>query len=220
MPLIVIPCRAGSTELPEKNFKSLGGQPLWTYTTAVARGLRWPYVLTTDKRGWGLMGDQTMYHRTMIGQAHGQPMFKIVKEVADRYEGDPIVLLQPTSPFRKVDTVMQAVKLLKTAEMDSVVAVAKLPKTHCPDYLCQVRGGELLPWDLTREPPTSRQEARQAYIRTGDVYAFWRQTLRMGSLYGHRCHPLVVPYHEHLSIDSQQDWDRAEALMAAKGVLV
>jgi CMP-N-acetylneuraminic acid synthetase len=62
-----------------------------------------------------------------------------------------------------------------------------------------------------------RQDARQAFVRDGTVYAFWRRTLaEQASIYGRRCVPLVLPACESLTIDTADDWAEAERRMAAR----
>ena len=62
---------------------------------------------------------------------------------------------------------------------------------------------------------TRRQDARPAYSRDGTVYACWRDTIdRSGTIYGERCHPLIVSAADSLSIDSAEDWAEAERRLA------
>jgi CMP-N-acetylneuraminic acid synthetase len=62
-----------------------------------------------------------------------------------------------------------------------------------------------------------RQDARQAYSRDGTVYTCWRRTLeRFGSIYGDDCRPLLIDARDSLSIDSPDDWDEAERLLASR----
>jgi CMP-N-acetylneuraminic acid synthetase len=62
---------------------------------------------------------------------------------------------------------------------------------------------------------TRRQDARAAYSRDGTVYACWRKTIdRFGSIYGDRCHPLIVSASDSLSIDTLDDWAEAERRLA------
>ena len=50
-----------------------------------------------------------------------------------------------------------------------------------------------------------------AFVRDGTAYVFWTRTLReQRSIYGEYCHPLVIPAHESITIDTPDDWDAAE----------
>jgi len=37
----------------------------------------------------------------------------------------------------------------------------------------------------------------------------------MRSIYGTHCHPLIVPSHESITIDTREDWDAAERRLSA-----
>jgi CMP-N-acetylneuraminic acid synthetase len=127
-----------------------------------------------------------------------------------------IVLLQPTSPLRRPDHIRDAVNLLRETNADSVVTVVEIPRHLSPDYVMRIDGGRLMPFLPGGLRITRRQDARPAYSRDGTVYAFRRSTLeRCGGIYGDDCRPLLIDVRESLSIDTQDDWEQAERLLAA-----
>ena len=49
------------------------------------------------------------------------------------------------------------------------------------------------------------------------MYAFRRSTIEQtGGIYGEDCRPLLVDAGDSLSIDSPEDWDEAERLLARR----
>ena len=82
----------------------------------------------------------------------------------------------------------------------------------CPDSIgiIQIYDGRLICW--TSRPAARRQECRPAYSRDGTVYITRREIIEAGSLYGNKCVPLIIPHGESVNIDSEQDWERAEAM--------
>jgi CMP-N-acetylneuraminic acid synthetase len=130
---------------------------------------------------------------------------------ASGWQAEIVVLLQPTSPLRRASHVRDAVGLLRSTGADSVVTVVEVPRHLSPDYVMRIDGGRLVPFLPEGARVMRRQDARPAYSRDGTVYACWRATIeRDGSLYGSRCHPLVIDAAESLSIDTLEDWEEAE----------
>ena len=152
-------------------------------------------------------------------------MVDVVKDVLERVPGPPeqiIVLLQPTQPLRTPAHILRAIWLLEESGADSVVSVVELPRSHSPDWAYAIRpNGQLERWLewygwldqwLAHVPPmpTRRQDLKPAYVRDGTVYAFWRETLASGSLYGQNCRALVIPPEDTCPLDTMADWAEAE----------
>ena len=75
----------------------------------------------------------------------------------ERYRPDILVLLQPTSPFRRAEHIDAAIDLLKSSGADSVVTVVPIPHQFTPSSLMQLQGDRLVPW--TEGPaPLRRQD--------------------------------------------------------------
>jgi N-acylneuraminate cytidylyltransferase len=128
-----------------------------------------------------------------------------------------IVLLQPTSPLRRPWHIRDAVTTLRETKADSVVTVVELPRHLSPDYVMRIEDGLLRPFLADGARVTRRQDARAAYSRDGTVYACWRATLdRFNTIYGERCHPLIVSAADSLSIDSLDDWAEAERRLTGR----
>ena len=86
----------------------------------------------------------------------------------DRQEGyrpDVVVLLQPTSPFRREDHIDAAVDLLISSGADSVVTVMQVPHQFTPESLMQLRGDRLDPF-IEGSTSTRRQHKPVLFART------------------------------------------------------
>ena len=222
----LVPARGGSKGVPGKNLRLLAGRPLIAHAAAAAResGIVDRLVLSTDSdeiadagRACGL---EVPFLRPAELAADDTPMLPVVRHAVDALAGsgwDPevVVLLQPTSPLRRGSHIRDAVGLLRSTGADSVVTVVEVPRHLSPDYVMRIDAGILVPFLREGARVTRRQDARLAYSRDGTVYACWRGTLdRFGTLYGERCHPLVIDAAESLSIDTPDDWAEAERRIA------
>lgn len=239
--LALIPARSGSKGIPGKNFKGFAGKPLIEWAFDVAQETCDGVVLAveadrlSDANALGRSGAKPtlILRRSMESATDDAPMMSVVREVQRNGAvdifcrgWDALVLLQPTSPLRKPEHVREAVRLLEASGAGSVVSVVEIPAHYSPDYAC------LIGSEREGDPPsqrlythdymyldlgeTRRQDASPAYSRDGTVYVIRREVIEHGLLYGEKCVPLIIPPHESANIDTQEDWDRAEALMLAR----
>ena len=224
----VIPARGGSKGVPGKNLRLLGGRSLLAYAADAAResGVIDRLVLSTDdaeiaEAGRGL-NLEVPFVRPPSLATDDAPMLPVVQHAVEalmtlEWVADIVVLLQPTSPLRTPGHIRRAVAMLRESGADSVITVVAVPRHLSPDYLMRMDGDRLVPFLSDRAPVSRRQDARQAYVRDGTVYACWRKTLdQFGSIYGIDSRPLVLESRESLSIDSLDDWDEAERRVSVR----
>jgi CMP-N-acetylneuraminic acid synthetase len=226
--LAIVPARAGSKGVPGKNLRPLAGRLLLEYAAEAARrsGVVDRTILSTDSpeiaAAGRRIGMEVPFLRPTELSTDESPMLGVIHHairVLEERGWTPgiIVLLQPTSPLRQPGHVRQAVELLRATGADSVVTVVEVPKHLSPDYVMRIENGVLRPFLPEGAGVTRRQDARAAFSRDGTVYAFRRDALdRHGSIYGDDCRPLVIPAAESLSIDTPEDWEQAERLLARK----
>jgi len=222
----VVPARGGSQGIPGKNIRQLGGRPLLAYALEVATrsGVVDRVILSTDSEEIAGVGRTCGFEVPFLRPADlaggRSPMLAVIEHAvatleADGWSPEIVIVLQPTSPFRRSEHVRRAVQLLRESKADSVVSVVELPRHFSPDYVMRLDDWRLVPFLPAGERVTRRQDARRAYVRDGTVYACWRRTLvDQHSLYGRACQPLVLDASDALTLDSQDDWAEAERRMA------
>ena len=132
--LCIIPARENSKRLINKNIKKINNQPLIYWTLKLASKIREfkKITVTTDskkilncckefknidsiKRPKNLSNSKS----SMVDVVN-----HVLKKEAQIY--DAVVILQPTSPLRKVNTILKALKIFKTNKYDSLVTVCKI----------------------------------------------------------------------------------------------
>lgn len=232
MPLFLIPARGGSKGIPDKNIADLGGRPLLSYSVEGAiRALRalglgnemHRIILSTDSeriaavgRAEGLTVPFMRPAELSTDTAGSREVILHAMDWADR-EGIPyncLVLLQPTSPFRRVDHILQAMELFDPSTTDMVVSVCEAsanPYYNCFEtdsesgYLHISKGDGLL---------TRRQDAPRAWEYNGAVYVINPQSIRempLGKF------PRRIPYEmsreDSLDIDAPLDLEIARILI-------
>ena len=224
----MIPARGGSKGIPRKNLALLAGRPLIAHTIDAARAserLTRLIVSTDDEEIAGVargLGADVPFLRPARLAADDTPMLDVLQDAMrtlrerEIYEPDILVLLQPTSPFRRAEHIDAAVDLLISSGADSVVSVVPVPHQFTPSSLMTVRGGSLVPWQ-DGPLPSRRQDKPELFARNGPAVIALRPGVLTdhGTLYGQNTRALVMRREESLDIDDLFDLKLAEMLIAA-----
>jgi CMP-N,N'-diacetyllegionaminic acid synthase len=222
----VIPARGGSKGIPHKNLAPVGGRPLLAYTADAARGSRLSRTcVSTDDpaiadaaRRFGL---DVPFMRPAALAADETPMLPVLRHAvaamaADGFAADVVVLLQPTSPFRRAEHIDRAIELLDESGADSVVSVVEVPHQFTPSSVMRLEDGRLRPF---ADGPlvTRRQDKPVLYARNGPAVLATRvRTLDAGSLYGSDIRPLFMTARESIDIDTLDDLALADLLLSTR----
>jgi len=220
----IVPARGGSKGLPNKHLRPLGGQPLLARTAEAARHSRslTRTVLSTDDPAIAAagraLGLDVPFMRPPDLAADEAPMLPVLRHAVETlaregFRADVVVLLQPTSPFRRSEHIDTAVDLLAASGADSVVSVVEVPHQFNPVSVLTLTGGRLQPY-APGPLVTRRQDKPRVYARNGPaVLAVRVAVLEQGQLYGDDCRPLVMTAADSVDIDDQHDFEYAEFLL-------
>jgi CMP-N-acetylneuraminic acid synthetase len=226
----LIPARGGSSRIPRKNLRLLGGRPLLQHTVEVAQRARRlsGLLLSTDDEEIAALGRRLGVDVPFLRPpdlAEGDtPMLAAVQHAIRWLEAagervDAVCLLQPTAPFRTADQIDGCIDLLERANHDAVVTIVPVPVEYHPDWAYRRRpDGTLRLWTGGRDPVTRRQDLEIAYCRSGDVYVTRRDTLiEQSSLYGSSVAGYPIDPAGTVNLNDPDDWDRAERALALRG---
>jgi len=227
--LALIPARGGSKSIPRKNIRPLAGHPLIAYS--IAAGLAAETVtrilVSTDdpeiaeiSRRYGAETPFLRPAEFAQDQTPDLPVFQHALLWLDENEDwrpEIVVQLRPTSPFRRVMHIDQAVyQLIEHPEADAVRTVCVPFQNPYKMWRIQPNGFMQPLVDLGVPEPYNqpRQALPDVYWQTGYVDAAWSDTLlEKNSMTGERILPLVIDPSEWIDIDSADDWRRAERLL-------
>ncbi len=231
--LALIPARGGSKSIPRKNIVDFVGHPLIAYSIAAGRAAETVtrVIVSTDDDEIAEIsrryGAETPFLRPSEHAGDHTPDLPVFLHALSwlrenqGYRPDIVVQLRPTSPFRKVRHIDQAVyRLIEHPEADAVRTVCvpfqnpfKMWRIR-PDGFMQPLGTEL---GISKEPYNQpRQALPDVYWQTGYVDAAWADTLLVkNSMTGDTILPLIIEASEWVDIDSRDDWHRAERMLAS-----
>jgi CMP-N,N'-diacetyllegionaminic acid synthase len=222
--LAIIPARSGSKGLKDKNIKLLSGRPLLAYTIEAAResGLFDEIMVSTDSqeyadiaKKWGV---NVPFLRSDELSNDTASSWDVVKEVIERYrilgtEFDTVALLQPTSPLRTSNDIVEGYKVLKEKAANFVVGVCEMD--HSPLW------ANTLPEDLSMENfirpevvKVPRQNIPTYYRINGALYIIKVDYLmRTPDIYGDRSFASVMRKENSIDIDDQMDFEFAKLML-------
>jgi len=234
--LAIIPARGGSKGIPRKNIRPFAGFPLIAYS--IEAGLRAESVsrviVSTDDEEIASVareyGAETPFLRPAEfarDDSTDLPVFTQALDwlkIHEGYEPEIMVQLRPTSPFRPLDCVDNAVrKLIDHPEADSVRGVVSAGQN--PYKMWTLNGGEKSMHPLIKIPGLAepynapRQALPPVHWQTGHVDAIRVSTIyQKKSLSGVVILPLVLDGRYTIDIDTPFDWKRYEYLVLNSGL--
>jgi CMP-N,N'-diacetyllegionaminic acid synthase len=223
--LIVVPARGGSKGLPRKNVRPLGGKPLIAWTADAIRQARLAHavaVLSTDDeeiaaagRRCGLAVPFMRPAELATDEATPESVALHALDWAKRDAGAPdaVMLLQPTSPFRPPQAIIDADRLLREhPDNAGVIGVKRIHRTLRTLFRMD-RAGRLEA--LTGDEPlrSRRQEIEPLYTPNGAMYLVRCAALEAGrGFFPPSCRAMVMDAVASLDIDDEHDWRIAEAV--------
>ena len=225
--LAIIPARSGSKGLPGKNIRLLNDIPLIGHAGLVANACEFidNVIISTDSEQYQEIARQyniaTPFTRPvslsgdMISDI--QILRHALKETELFYDKvfDIIIMLQPTSPFRSVEIIRQAINKLIEDDLDAVWTVSEIDKKFNPLKQLKIRNGILSLYDNQGSKIMARQQLESTYIRNGQCYTFTRKAIaEYSTIFPKRTGYLVTP--NYPNIDSLEDFEAAENLLNLK----
>jgi len=214
--LAIIPARGGSKGVPRKNIKLLAGKPLIYYTIEFAKKSKYVNRIIVSTDDENIKKVALKYGVEVIDRpkelASDTALTKeVVKHVIkQKPDFDVVVLLQPTSPLRKTETIDLAIKQFidNYEDYDSLMPIRRFQlKTG------KVFGGYYVPEKGERRS----QDLEEKYYECGTIFVYKTYLIKKDNIYGKRIFPFIVKDGiEAIDIDTLEDFKIAETLIQNK----
>ena len=221
--LALIPARAGSKSVPNKNIKTLLDKPLIAWSIQVALNSKYidKVIVSTDGEEISNVskqfGAEVMLRPNELAKDDSlviDTVRHVLKELVKKSEiFDYLVLLEPTSPLRSIEDIDAVIEKIETGCFDSVATFVE---------------AELNPhraWLIENETPSTfipgsvpwlpRQKLPKAWQLNGAVYGILVKKLPnsgISLLFG-KTGAITMPKHRSLDIDHHLDFTLAEAMV-------
>lgn len=181
--LVIIPARGGSKGIPKKNIVDVAGRPLIAYSIDVANkllsdGYVQTAIVSTDSKE---IVEVARSHNACVPFLRPQNIsddkaksVDFMLHAIDYYknegvEYDATILLQPTSPLRTTNDVVEAIRIFEETEAESLISVYR--EDYICDLVCYHKKDNLgVPLNKKHNAGVRRQEHDKFYVRNGAIY--------------------------------------------------
>lgn len=226
--LCIVPARAGSKGLPDKNIRPLAGKPLLGWPIAAARGSSYVdrVLISTDSKHYADIaveyGADCPFLRPPDLASDTSPSIDFILHAIDTLEAqgeryDWLLLLEPTSPLTESQDVDAALEMLAAdeTEAEAVVGITAMETQHPAYSVVRSVDGMIRPLagqsfaDMPR-----RQDLDPVFNLDGSLYCSTIDALRRERGF---CHDHTLGYvterHKAFEIDDLIDFLCIEAVL-------
>ena len=223
--IAIIPARSGSKGLPDKNILMFCGKPLlaWSIEAALQSKMFDEVMVSTDSEKYKAIAEEYGAHvpflRCEINSNDKASSWDAMREVIAKYESlgmtfDTFCMLQPTSPLRKAENIVEAYKVFVENDADSVVALC--PLEHSINICNALPDNGSLDGFYDSNSSGRRQDSAKYYRINGAIYIQKISELKLASnLYGKKSYAYVMDKINSIDIDDKIDFIQAEAVAKA-----
>lgn len=222
--LFLILARSGSKGVPNKNIRLLGGKPLLAYRILSAKKstLNADIVLSTDSEQYAEIGKTWGADVPFLRPAHLSSdtansvdavlhAIEYLEQQEKQYKY--ICLIEPTSPFTKIEWVDDALRLMILRNAETLVA-CKYTSPH-PNYIQdESEALNVVGNFISQSRMTNRQAQKKQITPSGNFYISETAALKKTqSFYSEKTLTYMIPAPHCLEIDTEFDFLWAEFLI-------
>ncbi|MTI59276.1 MAG: acylneuraminate cytidylyltransferase family protein [Firmicutes bacterium] len=222
--LSIILARSGSKGIPKKNIKKLKGKPLISYTIEEAVKSKYidRIIISTDDFQIGEIAKQYGAEVPFLRPKElatdkatsEDAMIHTINwlEKNEEYKSDYVMLLQPTSPLRRVEDIDKSLEKLIIINGDSLISLCEADK-H-PAWMMEIKDNTAVPFYSEKIEYNRRQELPKIYNINGAIYITKTNLfLKYKSRWAGKTIPYIMPKERSIDIDDNFDWKVVESLM-------
>ena len=231
----LIPARAGSKRIPNKNIKSLNGHPLIAYSiiSALESKIFDKVIVSTDSTNIAKISEYYGAEVPFIRPEHistdTSPDIDFVEHALNCVNTDIknyecFSILRPTSPFRKSSTIKRAwEQFISEKGIHSLRAVEKCQQHPCKMWVIRENrmlplipfGPENQPWHSSQYPTLP-----EIYVQNASLEIAWSKVINTGrTISGHTIMPFLTEKNEGIDVNTPEDWELANHMINTKAFL-
>lgn len=216
--LAVIPARAGSKGIPNKNIRIIGGHPLVYYSikNAISSKFITDIIISTDSEMVRDIGKQMNVGVKWRDKSLCSDEVTLDAVIADAIpineKWDYIITMQPTSPTLKVETLDNAIKYAIDNNLDTVISAINKPHLSWGE-----KGGKKVPNYKKR---LNRQYLPPCYMETGAFVVSKADIVTSETRIGKNVDIYEVSDEEACDIDDFSDLRNVAAIMNKEKVAI
>ncbi|MBP2657245.1 MAG: NeuA [Firmicutes bacterium] len=208
--LAVIPARAGSKGIPNKNIRIVNGKPLIAYCIENALNSKYitDVIITTDSMEIDLLAEfygVRCIHRKEELCGDEVALDAVIYNVCKDTDADYVITLQPTSPTLQCNTLDKAIEYAIDKNLDTVISAVNRP------HLAWVeQNGQVVP-DYDKR--LNRQYLPKRFLEAGAFVISKAGVVSENSRIGKTVDVYEISEREAVDIDNFQDLISAENIL-------
>lgn len=215
--LAVIPARAGSKGIPNKNIRLINNKPLIYYSIDNARNSKYitDVVVTTDSPEIEVIAKQMgVKSKTRCPElcADDVTLDSVIYDVVKDYDCDYVITMQPTSPTLTVQTLDDAIKYTLEHQLDTLISVVNQPHLSWREV-----SGKKVPNYKER---LNRQYLPAQYNETGAFVISRSEIVTEATRIGANVDVYEVPDDEAVDVDTFEDLQYVEMILRHQKVAI
>lgn len=216
--LAVIPARAGSKGIPNKNIRIIGGHPLIFYSlkNALSSNFVTDVIVTTDSPEVKIIAKQmgaTVKWRDEKLCGDSITLDAVIYDAIDQSVAwDYVVTMQPTSPTLSVDTLDRAIAYAIENDLDTLISAI-----NSPHLSWGIKDGKKIP---NYEERLNRQYLPPCYMETGAFVVSKANIVTAKTRIGKKVDVFEVPECESQDVDTFSDLQSVAASLNKKKVAI
>lgn len=209
--LAVIPARAGSKGIPNKNIRIIGGHPLIYYAikNAMSSEMITDVVVSTDSPEVRIiaqqMGVQLKWRDASLCGDEVTLDAVIYDAIPNGIDWDYVVTMQPTSPTLRVSTLDKAIRYTIDNDVDTLISAI-----NAPHLSWGIKNGKKVPNYTER---LNRQYLPPCYIETGAFFVSKASVVTPTSRFGKNVDIFEVAEDEAQDVDTFEDLRNVSAVL-------
>ncbi|NDJ28025.1 acylneuraminate cytidylyltransferase [Campylobacter sp. MIT 12-8780] len=222
MTLAIIPARAGSKGIKNKNLALLDGKPLLYYTFEAAKKATCidEIVLSSDSKEYLAYAKENNIKPLLRPQELATDNARsdgLILHALTHFEGfENIILLQPTSPFRTHKHIDEAFHKFQSEHANSLMSVKLADKELLKAFILD-ENGDLKGICNNDFPFTPRQALPEVFMSNGAIYIVKTELFKKHkSFLIPKSLPYIMSEKESLDINTKEDLEKANQILKEK----
>lgn len=215
--LAIIPARAGSKGIPNKNIRIIGGHPLIYYSIKNALSSKYitDVIVSTDSPEVKIIAEQMgakvkWRDASLCGDA--VTLDAVIADAVPEGHWDYVVTMQPTSPTLRVSTLDAAIKYSIDNGLDTVISAINAPHLSWGE-----KDGQKVPNYTER---LNRQYLPPCYMETGAFVVSKASVVTPETRIGAKVDVYEVPEDESQDVDTFEDLRSVAATLDRQRVAI
>lgn len=220
--IAIVPARGGSKGLLGKNIKILNGKPMIAYTIETALKSKYitDVIISTDDekiykiaiehgaRDTFLRPTELSLDDSLAIDNYIYTIQRLRSEFS--YNINEFIVLQPTSPLRRIEDIDGAIELFLEKKADSVISYTEEshPIVWHKNITEEGKFENIFPDKIQ-----NRQSSRPTYYPNGAIFIFRAELIESGKYYSDKSYSYIMSSNKSVDIDTLEDFEYAEYLM-------